>query len=116
MRWAAACFTVAAACGRVGYDPELPAGSANACVAAVEGGLLHACALKRDGTVWCWGSNESGQLGDESPPAGRPLPGRVPGLADVEALSAGEFETCALGRGGALWCWGRGTQLPTRMA
>lgn len=33
-------------------------------VAAVAPGLRHACALKNDGTVWCWGKNDRGQLGD----------------------------------------------------
>ena len=33
-------------------------------VAAVAPGVRHACALKKDGTVWCWGKNDRGQLGD----------------------------------------------------
>jgi alpha-tubulin suppressor-like RCC1 family protein len=33
-------------------------------VAAVAPGARHACALKKDGTVWCWGKNDRGQLGD----------------------------------------------------
>jgi len=33
-------------------------------VVAVAPGARHACALKTDGTVWCWGKNDRGQLGD----------------------------------------------------
>jgi alpha-tubulin suppressor-like RCC1 family protein len=33
-------------------------------VAAIAPGARHACALKTDGTVWCWGKNDRGQLGD----------------------------------------------------
>jgi alpha-tubulin suppressor-like RCC1 family protein len=33
-------------------------------VAAVAPGVNHACALKKDGTVWCWGKNDRGQLGN----------------------------------------------------
>ena len=33
-------------------------------VAAIAPGTRHACALKTDGTVWCWGKNDRGQLGD----------------------------------------------------
>jgi alpha-tubulin suppressor-like RCC1 family protein len=35
-------------------------------VVQIAAGANHACALKRDGTVWCWGSNGSGQIGDGS--------------------------------------------------
>jgi alpha-tubulin suppressor-like RCC1 family protein len=42
------------------------------------GGGAHSCARRADGTVWCWGANTSGQLGDgvtlSSP---RPLLARV---------------------------------------
>lgn len=33
-------------------------------VAAIAPGARHACALKKDGTVWCWGKNDRGQLGN----------------------------------------------------
>jgi alpha-tubulin suppressor-like RCC1 family protein len=32
--------------------------------AAVSARYLHTCAIKTAGTLWCWGSNSSGQLGD----------------------------------------------------
>ena len=33
-------------------------------VLSIAPGFRHACALKKDGTVWCWGKNDRGQLGD----------------------------------------------------
>ena len=35
-------------------------------IRGISAGLNHACALDEDGKVWCWGLNQSGQLGDNS--------------------------------------------------
>ena len=32
----------------------------------ISSGNFHTCAIKNDGTAWCWGGNEAGQLGDET--------------------------------------------------
>jgi alpha-tubulin suppressor-like RCC1 family protein len=37
---------------------------------------LHSCLLKVDGTVWCWGNNDTGQLGNGTT-ASRTIPGQV---------------------------------------
>ncbi|MBZ4373177.1 RCC1 domain-containing protein [Corallococcus sp. AS-1-6] len=65
------------------------------------------CALRRDGALWCWGANESGQLGtgDDTPHAG---PVRVSALPrEVVSVAAGMSHACAALRDGSLWCWGR---------
>lgn len=61
---------------------------------AVDMGYRHACAIRDDGTVICWGDNEEGQA---TVPAG---------LQDVVQVSGGNVHTCALDRNGALTCWG----------
>ncbi len=77
-------------------------------------GRNHACALLRDGTIDCWGDNDSGQLGDGSsrgpqhcgtePCATAPV--AVRGITDATEVSAGEDFTCALLRDGTIDCWG----------
>lgn len=85
----------------------------------IAGGANHTCALHADGTVSCWGSNASGQLGQ--PPANvpqtcaegsgpgvpcLPSPARIAGLANVTAIGAGEQYTCALQADRTVVCWG----------
>ncbi len=72
---------------------------------AVDAGGWHSCALFSDGTVWCWGSNVAGQLGDGTTDS-RTVPVQVQGLANAIAVSAGATHTCALLAGGAVQCWG----------
>ncbi|MCA9621024.1 MAG: hypothetical protein KC731_18505 [Myxococcales bacterium] len=78
-------------------------------VVAISGRKLHTCALRRDGTVWCWGLGDDGQLGDGVPRevdghASRPV--RARDLDEVTAIAAGNGHTCALRRDGIVWCWG----------
>ena len=56
-------------------------------------------------SVWCWGRNDDGQLGDGTTTERR-VPTRVPGLADVVEVDAGAAHTCALRAGGRIVCWG----------
>lgn len=83
-------------------------------VTAVTAGWFHSLAVKGDddGSVWAWGENFCGQLGnakvhnvygeDLSPPAAV----QVPGLADVVAVAAGRGHSLALDDDGVLWAWG----------
>jgi len=80
-------------------------------VEAIAVGYQHACALMGNGTVKCWGANETGQLGNGGGELGRvtenPIPVDVIDLpAGIIAITAGGGHTCALARGGAIKCWG----------
>ncbi len=74
-------------------------------VIAVTGGDEYSLALKADGTVWAWGYNGSGQLGDGTT-TDRNSPGPVSGLNGVIAIAAGGIHALALKSDGSLWAWG----------
>jgi hypothetical protein len=73
---------------------------------ALSGAWGHVLALMPDGTVWGWGANAAGQLGDGTQTDGRPEPLPVPGLRDVTAIAAGDFTSIAVKRDGTVWQWG----------
>lgn len=68
-------------------------------------GAEFACAIINDGSAWCWGKNNAGQLGDGSR-IDRSEPVRVLELSHVTAIAAGFWHTCAQQRDGSVWCWG----------
>lgn len=72
---------------------------------AVAAGDWHTLALKSDGSVWTWGYNANGQLGDGTG-TNRSSPVQVPGLTGVVALAAGWGHTLALKSDGSIWAWG----------
>jgi len=74
-------------------------------VQAIATGSSHTVALKNDGTVWAWGWNIYGQLGDALSEY-RDLPAKVAGLSDVKAVAAGLSYTVALKNDGTVWTWG----------
>lgn len=72
----------------------------------------HACALRQDGSLWCWGWNAEGQLGQEdsmAPSTEEHIadPVQVHTDRDFVAVDAGDGHTCAIATDGTLWCWGR---------
>jgi alpha-tubulin suppressor-like RCC1 family protein len=69
----------------------------------------HACALRSDGSVLCWGDDQQGQLGDGMlTPRGTPV--APVGLAKpIAAVAAGAAHTCALSGAGGVQCWGDNT-------
>jgi alpha-tubulin suppressor-like RCC1 family protein len=75
-------------------------------VQAIAGGQLYSLGLKKDGTVWAWGRNNWGQLGDGTT-TNRSTPVQVRGLSEVQAIAAGHYHSLALKKDGTLWAWGR---------
>jgi len=78
-------------------------------VTALAAGGFHSLAMRGDGTVWAWGSNVYGQLGDGTTPQ-RTTPVQVPGVMGVTVLAAGEFYSLALRGDGTVLTWGH--QMP----
>jgi alpha-tubulin suppressor-like RCC1 family protein len=92
---------------------ESPTGPALEGVVAVAGGRYHSLALTSDGSVWAWGYNSNGQLGDGSATT-RPYAVQVVRAADSQALdgvvavAAGARHSIALRSDGTVWGWGYG--------
>ncbi|HYA45719.1 MAG TPA: hypothetical protein VED59_08925, partial [Acidimicrobiales bacterium] len=66
-------------------------------------------ALSKDGSVWAWGDDEFGELGNGTRRLYEARPERVEGLATVASVAAGASSGYALLRDGTVWAWGRGT-------
>lgn len=74
-------------------------------VLALSAGVGHACYLKSDGTVWCVGSNTSGQLGDGTT-TNRTTAVQVSGLTQIKAIAACNSYSVALLNDGTVKSWG----------
>lgn len=71
-------------------------------------GYIAFTALKNDGTVWAWGQNDVGQLGNGTTQAltGNSTPAAVSGLSAVTGIHAGASFGLALKSDGTVWGWG----------
>ncbi len=65
----------------------------------------HSLALKNDGSIWAWGSNNSGQLGD-STIIERDIPIKLSRLTGIIAITAGNEHSLAVKNDGTIWAWG----------
>ncbi len=79
-------------------------GSGSGVVQVAAGGAF-GVARKSNGTVWTWGNNASGQLGDGTT-TDRSTPAQVPGLSNVRAVAAGDAFVVAIKNDGSVWAWG----------
>jgi alpha-tubulin suppressor-like RCC1 family protein len=57
-----------------------------------------------DGSLWCWGNNSHGQLGDGTWTNKNTPVQIIP--SGVVAVALGNSHTCAIKQDGSLWCWG----------
>jgi alpha-tubulin suppressor-like RCC1 family protein len=73
---------------------------------AAGGGWGHTIALKSDGTLWAWGANFDGQLGDGTTAQRNSPTQEATHSTDWISISAGNDHTIALKSDGTLWAWG----------
>jgi alpha-tubulin suppressor-like RCC1 family protein len=76
--------------------------------AEVSSGASHTLAVKTDGTLWAWGSNVSGRLGD-STTSNRSSPVQIGTLTNWSKVCAGTGTSWAIKTDGTLWSWGAAT-------
>jgi alpha-tubulin suppressor-like RCC1 family protein len=72
-------------------------------VAAIAAGREHSLAIRDNGSLWAWGGNYFGQLGDGTT-IERHRPVRV--MGQVAAIATGSHHALALKTDGSLWAWG----------
>jgi alpha-tubulin suppressor-like RCC1 family protein len=72
----------------------------------IDAGDLHACAIRDDHTVWCWGDCTRNRCGLDSSNAQQLVPKQVLGIANAVGISAGSSHTCVQLQGDTALCWG----------
>ena len=68
---------------------------------------LHTAAIKTDGTLWTWGFNSYGQLGDNTTTQRNTPVTTFSGGTNWKQVSGGNQHTAAIKTDGTLWTWGR---------
>lgn len=90
-----------------GSSVRLPPTRVMADAVAIAAGWAHALTLRADGTVWAWGRNGDGQLGDGTL-IERVAPVKVHGISNAVAVATGPTYSAALDADGNVWIWGSG--------
>jgi len=80
--------------------------SAPVTLAQFDGGDLHSAAVKSNGTVWTWGDNQFGELGDGST-IDHHSPEQALNVSNMVGVACGSGFTLALKNDGTVWAWGR---------
>ena len=75
-------------------------------VVQVAAGRYHTLAIKADGSLWAWGYNYYGQLGDGTSGSDNNKTTPVKIMDNVAQVAAGEYSTFAIKEDGSLWAWG----------
>ncbi|MFN3827130.1 MAG: RCC1 domain-containing protein [Micavibrio sp.] len=69
---------------------------------------FYGCGIKLDGTLWCWGSNNSGQTGQGTTSGETLTPAQISGGGSWKYIDAGHYKACGIKADDTLWCWGSG--------
>ncbi|MFM7679084.1 MAG: RCC1 domain-containing protein [Roseiflexaceae bacterium] len=76
-------------------------------VSQISVGAIHSCLLSSAGTIYCWGSNDNGQLGTGTTTDSQiPVPISISSYITFTHVSAGNSHTCALSSNSSVYCWG----------
>jgi RHS repeat-associated protein len=73
---------------------------------ASEGSTNQAVGIRADGTLWAWGSNFLGQLGDGNPAPSHAIPEQIGTVNTWKQVATGGLTTLAVKQDGTLWSWG----------
>lgn len=92
------------------YQPSPVQVSGLTGVVQVSTGWLHSLALKSDGTVWAWGSNGAGELGDGTN-VNKVTPVQITSLSGVVQIAGSNSYSLFLKADGTVWATGTGGQL-----
>src|SRR3989337_2185821 len=71
----------------------------------IAAGSYHTLAIKSDGTLWAWGYNYAGQLGDGTT-SNKTTPVQIGTGTNWSQIAAGGYHTLAIKSDGTLWAWG----------
>jgi alpha-tubulin suppressor-like RCC1 family protein len=82
-----------------------PAHAASGPWSVVSAGEFHTCAINASKSLYCWGGNTSGQVGDGTVEQ-RLSPKRIGSSGAWASVAAGGAHTCAVSTGKSLYCWG----------
>ena len=75
--------------------------------ARIAAGGDHTCGIRTDGTLWCWGDNDAGELGlGNHTGHDRPWQITTPAAGGWASVTAGGEDTCGIRTDATLWCWG----------
>jgi alpha-tubulin suppressor-like RCC1 family protein len=74
---------------------------------SLSAGGEHSCGVTTEGSAYCWGFNDGGQLGNGSTDrVAHATPEAVTGGLAFQSVSTGLFHSCGLTTDGAAYCWG----------
>ena len=85
--------------GTITLVPSVPSG------ASLAAGSYHTVTIKTDSTLWAWGLNDYGQLGDGTN-ENKNSPIQIGAETNWASVAAGEAHTVAVKTDGTLWAWG----------